>query len=144
MSAIQKPSDVRNSFAGKGPTKYHTPNLSGSREKRIQRTNFWPGKRLDYSRLEQLKEFVCRVKHPTAYYKRAKDAEYRVSILHWSRGSYLDIRMYYGGHPTAMGLLMHQDVASIIVPELFAALRTLEMNDTREEEQKAKPELIKI
>lgn len=141
---MESPGEVRKSFAGKSIATRSKGGPRGGKEKRIQHSNLWPRKRLDYAQLEKAKEFLCRVKHPTGYYKRAKDAEYRVSILRWSQGAYIDVRMYYAGHPTAMGLLMHQDVAAALFPELFNALRTVEMEDTREEDKKAKPEVIKL
>lgn len=107
-------------------------------------SNYWPGTKLDYAALERAKELVCRIAHPTSHLKKKNLSEYRVSILRWSRGAYIDIRTYHHDKPTGRGILLHQDIASVLIPEVFYALRTLEQEDMREEEQKAKVEAIRI
>ena len=116
-------------------TAYHVP-VPKPNDKR-RHTNHWPGTKLNYEALERCKEVVCRAEHPTAYYRHRK-TEYRVSIMPWSRGAYLDIRMYKNGGPSPTGILLHLDVISAILPEIIGAVRRLENEDTRSEEQKAK------
>jgi len=55
----------------------------------------------------------------------------------WSRGSYLDIRLYKLGGPTNIGILLHLDIMSAILPEIIAAVRRMENEDTREPDDKA-------
>lgn len=134
--SLKKPSEVRKSFAQDSKiAKYRIPRTPPARNKRIQRNNLWPGNRLDYEFLEKCKEVVCRVKHPTAYYKH-QDSEYRISIMRWSRGAYIDIRLYSKGSPRPMGILLHLDVISAMMPDLLAAVRRLQVEDDREESQK--------
>lgn len=102
----------------------------------MQRTNLWPGDRINYDFLNRCKETICRAKHPTGYF-RHRDTEYRVSIMQWSRGSYLDVRMYKQGTSTPIGILLHLDVISAILPDIISAVRQMENADTREPEQKA-------
>ena len=139
--AFEKPNEVRRSFAqDSNIARYRVPKGPG-KNKRVHRTNFWPGKRLDYEFLEKCKEVVCRVSHPTGYYQK-QDLEYRVSIMSWSRGSYLDIRQYKKDHPCAVGILLHLDIVSAMLPNIIAAVRRMETEDTREPEQKASPKVI--
>lgn len=142
--AFSKPTEIRRSFARdsniakRGPARKQP---GEKREKRIQRTNYWPGGKLNYEFLESCKEVVCRVKHPTAY-MRHLDTEYRVSTMPWSRGYYVDIRQYKKGGPTSVGILLHLDVIAAILPDLIAAVHKLELLDDREPEKKAKIEVI--
>lgn len=142
MSFIQKPADVRRSFSGVGPRTYHVPRVNPAKIPRAHRTNYWPGNKLDYDFLERCKEFICRIPHPTGYYKYKK-AEYRLSIIHWSQGAYVDVRMYLNGGPTSMGILLHLDVIKEMLPDLVAAVRQLDNEDMREPNKKAKIEVIR-
>lgn len=140
--ALRKPSAVRRSFERSSAiVNKHIPVPKPSRNKRIQRTNHWPGAKLNYEFLEKCKEFVCRIKHPTAFYKH-QDSEYRLAIMRWSRGSYIDIRLYSKGTPRPMGILLHLDVVSAMLPDLIAAVRQLQVEDDREEDKKANVEVI--
>lgn len=139
------PTEVRRSFEQDSRvTKWRVPRnaIRRSKEKRIHRTNFWPGERLDYALLESAKELLCTIKHPTGYYKHGYDAEYRVSVMPWSSCGYLDIRQYRNGHPTAVGILLHRDILNEIYPYVLDGLRRLDGSDTREEDKKAKPIVI--
>src|SRR3990167_5927701 len=133
------PAEIRRSFEGEGPTKFHHPKpiaqRSGQVRNRIHKDNLWPRKRLDYSFLERCKEFICRVPRASGFMKHM-DTEYRVSVIPWSRGSYIDIRMYRKNSPTGVGMLLHIDIASAILPDIVAAVRRAEELDTREPEQK--------
>ena len=140
-----KPQDVRRSFAKDSKiTKFRVPahSLHACKEKRVQRTNFWSGGRLDYEFLERCKEIVCRIQHPTGYY-RHKKVEYRLSVLRWSRGSYVDIRQYHDGMPSPTGILLHLDIISELLPELVSTVRQLQLEDTRDDDKKAKIEVIR-
>lgn len=101
----------------------------------------WPKNLLDYDFLDRCKEVVCRIRHPNGYFQH-KDTEYRLSILRWSRGAYLDIRKYVCGQPTGQGILIHQDVWEVLFPELQAALREVQSQDTRDPEQIQKVRVI--
>ena len=143
---FKRPDEVRRSFAiDSNIKKYRTPagSLTHKKNKRVHRTNFWPGERINYEFLERCKECVLRVKHPTGYFQH-KQAEYRISILPWSRGSYVDIRMYKNGGPSPTGILLHLDVLSAMLPDLIATIRNLEVNDVRDPEQKAQVEIIPL
>jgi len=76
-----------------------------------------------------------------------KGTEYVLSIMPWSRGSYVDIRVHHlvgeKLNPTAQGVLLHLDVVSALLPELIGAVRRLENEDTREPEQKAQVSVIR-
>lgn len=139
-----KSEEMYRSFARAVPiTERYVPRPPHQRhEKRMHRTNMWPGEQLKYDYLERCKEVVCRVKHPTGYFQQ-KGAEYRVSIVSWSRGSYLDIRMYKMGQGTPMGILLHLDIISEILPEIINAVKRMQDEDTREPEKKAKIEVIR-
>ena len=143
--SLARPQGTVRSFSlQKNPQKlkFHVPAVPGrTRIHRQHRTNLWPAMRLNYQFLERCKELVCRVPHPTALYRHRK-VEYRIAILPWSQGSYLDIRTYHNGSPTSMGLLLHQDVAEALLPDLVAAIRELGLRDTREPEQKARVTVI--
>jgi len=139
-----KPSEVRRSFGSDSNIITRRPVLhqpAQKHEKRIQRTNFWSGGKLDYLFLERCKECICRIKHPTGYMKH-RETDYRLSVLPWSRGSYVDIRQYKKGSPTSVGILLHLDVIIALLPELVAVVHRLEAEDTREQEQKANIEVI--
>lgn len=139
---FRKPTEVRRSFDKDSKiTKRRVPYAKNN--PRMHRTNYWPGKKLDYEFLEKCKEVVCRVKHPNAYYKY-KNNEYRVSIMRWSRGSYIDIRLYTGDQPRPMGILLHQDVITAILPDLVAAVHRLEAEDSREPDKIQKPEVLYV
>ena len=140
MDSVE-PKEPQASFAqNSGIAKYRVPKEPG-RNKRIQRSNFWPGKRLDYEFLEKCKEVVCRVQHPTNYYQK-QEVEFRVSIMSWSRGSYLDIRQYKRNKPCAVGILLHLDIISAILPDVIAAVRRMENEDVREPDKKAFPVVV--
>lgn len=132
------PKTTKRSFSNDSAIKkYRTPKPPSSISRRTQRTNFWPGGKLDYEFLESCKEFICSVPHPTAYYKH-KGREYRLSILRWSRGSYIDLRMYTAdGKPTPTGILLHIDIADKLLPEIVDAVRKMVLEDTREVSQRA-------
>ena len=136
-----RPADVRRQFSERTSAimKRHIP-VPKPNDKR-RHTNHWPGSRLDYAFLERCKEVICRAKHPTAYYKH-KDVEYRVSIMPWSHGSYLDIRTYQNGYPKPTGILLHLDIASAILPDIIAAVRQMENMDTRDVGQKSKIQVL--
>lgn len=124
-------------------TKHRVPHKRAhANTQRIQRTNFWPGGRLDYEFLERCKEIICRIPHPTGHYRYRK-IEYRLSTMIWSRGAYVDIRQYQDGKPTGTGILLHLDVVSELLPELTRAVRDLQMNDTRDIGEKAQVEVIR-
>jgi len=55
----------------------------------------------------------------------------------------VDIRQYQGGMPTPTGILLHLDVISELLPELIQTVRTLQLNDTRDDDKKAKIEVIR-
>lgn len=134
--SMLRPAEVRRSFKAisvpRTPSRRRGPAWVGLS------TNSWPkGTRLDYEFLERCKEPVCRVLHPTAWY-RHKQREYRISIMPWSRGGYLDIRMYGFGRPLKTGILLHQDVLEALLPDLIWAAKRLAEMDEREPEQKAK------
>ena len=141
------PAEIRRSFEGDGPTKFRHPKPISERKspsgRRIHKHNLWPGKRLDYEFLERCKEFICRVPRASGFMKHM-DTEYRVSVIPWSRGSYIDIRMYRKNSPTGVGMLLHIDIASAILPDIVAAVRRAEELDTREPEQKTIVEVIHI
>jgi len=135
---------VRRSFArDSGIVKWRVPTAYADppKNRRMHRTNCWPGGRLDYEFIERCKEVVCRIAHPTNFY-RWKKAEYRVSLLVWSRGGYVDIRLYKQGGPSPTGILIHQDVFKEMLPSLVEALARLEREDTREPAKKAHVEVI--
>ena len=140
-----RPSEVRRSFSRDSAiTRFRIPGYAYKvpKEKRVQRTNFWPGTRLDYDYLERCKEVVCRVIHPTGYFKH-KGKEIRLSVLPWSRGAYVDIRYYHkDGQQSPVGILLHQDIMAALLPDLIATVRRLGMEDQREPEQKAKVEVV--
>ena len=109
---------------------------TGLRTQRMHRTNGnWPTNQVRYEVLEKLKEVVCRIQHPNLYFRHFKQ-EIRVSILRWSRGSYLDIRNYRNGSPTGVGILLHVDIASKLLPDIVGAIRRMELEDSREDTQK--------
>jgi len=132
------PAEVRRSFMADntGIAEKRTPHPNWQK-RRPWKTNHWPREMLGYSFLERCKEVVCTVKHPTGWHKRRWNSEYRVSIMPWSRGSYLDIRLYKLGGPTNIGILLHLDIMSAILPEIIAAVRRMENEDTREPDKKA-------
>ena len=133
--SFTEPTQVRRSFALDSAITSKLKPRTKISEKRSRRSTTWPKKTLDYAYLEKCKELVCSLKHPTQYFKY-KDAEYRVSIMQWSRGSYLDIRMYKRGGPTSTGILLHLDVVSALLPEIIGAVQRMEDSDTRDEAQK--------
>ena len=63
--------------------------------------------------------------------------------MRWSRGAYIDIRMYQQGSPKPMGILLHLDVMSAILPDLVMAVHKLEFEDERDQDKKAKIEVVK-
>ena len=140
------PAEVRRSFAkGSGMVVDGVGHPVAGRRgqtQRIQRANSWTGKRLNYAFMERCKELVLRVKHPNAYMGHRK-TEIRVSIMPWGRGSYLDIRKYFNGRPSADGILLHLDIADAILSDLVGAVRRMALEDTREPEQKSKIEVIR-
>jgi len=105
----------------------------------------WPSTRLNYEFLGKCKELICRIPHPSRRYSH-KGMEYHLSILPWSRGSYVDIRAHFirpeGAKPTGRGILLHLDVIKVLLPELIAAVRQMEMDDTRDEHLKTKVEVL--
>ena len=135
------PSEVRRSFAVDSAITSRSKPRTKINEKRSRRSTTWPKKTLDYAYLEKCKELVCRLKHPTQYFQ-FREAEYRVSIMSWSRGSYLDVRMYKRGAPTSVGILLHLDVALALLPEITMAVRQMENADTRDESQKNRLQVI--
>lgn len=144
--SLEKPADVRRTFAKGSDSLRKSPIGEPKLRRTDKKTNFWPrrgkGKGVDYDFLEKCKEVVCRVKHPTAV-SRHRDHEFRVSIMPWSRGSYLDIRTYKMGKPSGAGILLHLDVISAMLPEIIAAVRRMENEDAREPDKKAYPEVIR-
>lgn len=142
--SLDKPKDVRRSFSKTSGLGKRAAPRPKTKMTRVQRTNFWPRNRLDYDFMERCKELVCRVPHPTAYMKHAFKTEVRVSVMPWSRGAYIDIRTYRDGNPTGMGILLHVDILREIYADIGEALRRAESLDTREQEQKAKIEVIRI
>lgn len=139
--SFTEPREVRRSFAVDSAITANRKPRTKINEKRSRRSTTWPKRTLDYNYLEKCKELVCRLKHPTYYFKD-RDAEYRVSIMSWSRGSYLDVRMYKRGGPTSVGILLHLDVVSALLPEIIMAVRQMENADTRDESQKNKLQVI--
>lgn len=137
---LKTPKTVQRSFAPDSDiTEYRVPHLKAGRKKGQNpraRTNFWPGKRLNYDFLERCKELVCRIPHPTGYYKH-RGVEYRLTTMDWGRGSYIDIRQYQKGRATPVGILLHIDIAAALMPELVATIRRQELADTREPDKKA-------
>lgn len=130
---------VRRSFArDSGIVKWREPKTftDPPKNRRMHRTNCWPGGRLDYEFLEKCKQVVCRIEHPTQFYKH-KRAEYRVSVMSWGRGGYVDIRLYKQGFPSPTGVLLHLDVFQKMLPGLVEALRILEQEDTRDPDSRA-------
>lgn len=117
-------------------------NLSRQRLGKSRASNKWPRGKVNYAFLETCKEVVCRVIHPTQFFRQSVQMEYRISIMPWSRGSYIDIRQYKLGGPTGVGILLHLDVIQAMLPELIATVRRMENEDSREPENKAKPEVI--
>lgn len=142
MSFIRRSLDGSRSFSGVGPKAYRVPMADPAKNKRAHRTNYWPGERLDYDFLERCKEFICRIPHPTGYYKHRK-AEYRLSVLPWSQGAYVDIRVYLNGVPSSRGILLHLDVIKELLPELINTVRQLDNADVREPDKRAKIEVIR-
>lgn len=133
---FKTPKETKRSFAQDSRVRsYKVPYRSkvASPNKRMHRkkADFWPGNKLDYAFLEKCKEVVCRIPHPNAYY-RHRGTEYRVTIMPWSRGSYLDIRTYVQGGPTGRGILLHLDIISAMLPEIIAAVRRMENEDGRD------------
>lgn len=139
--AFENPGDVRRTFERSSEALARRKSGAAKLGKKSKKSNFWPRGKIDYDFLEKCKEVVCRVKHPTAMYKY-KDIEYRVSIMNWSRGSYLDVRQYKKGKPTGAGILLHLDIINAILPEINAAVRRMDNEDSREPENKSKPEVI--
>ena len=149
---FEKPSTVRRSFArDSAPVEWRPTDeaIPFKKSKNVQtqatRKRHWP-KRLDYQFLEGCKEVICRIEHPTAYYKHPGmgRSEYRLSVMPWSRGAYVDIRMYRGGRPTARGILLHLDVAQVLLPELVRTIHRMEAEDTREPGQKARIVMLPV
>jgi len=138
--AFDKPADVRNTFADPKIASRKRIRPKAQKNPRM-RSHKWPNKQLNYETLEACKEVVVRVRHPNTYYKH-KNTEIRVSIMRWSRASYLDIRMYKNGISCGAGVLLHVDIASAILPDIVSAIRKMEMEDSREPEQKNKIEVI--
>ena len=134
------------SFKEYGIKKYGynlTDKKAGIGNKRFHRHGNWLDGRLNYEFLDRCKETVCRIVHPSGYHNKFKydgvtKMEIRLSIMPWSHGSYLDIRKYYGDKSTSNGILLHVDVMAAILPDLIAAVRKMEAEDTREPEQKSK------
>lgn len=144
--SFKTPQEVRKSFARDNQITKDRPPPRIPKNKRVQRTNYWPGSRLDYEFLDRCKEFICRIPHPTGYYKN-KGKELRLSSLSWGHGSYVDIRYYHRGRDGRVvggpvGILLHLDMISALLPELVALVRRLEMQDPREPEQKASIEVL--
>lgn len=133
---FRKPQEVRASFAQDSDIKRKPRQSNPAKAKRAHRVSFWPAGRLNYEFMEKCKEVVCMIPHPNAYY-RHRGSHYRLSIMRWSRGSYIDIRTYNShGKPSGAGILLHIDVADKLLPELVDAVRRLVLEDTREPEQK--------
>jgi len=94
--------------------------------------NNWPKGHLDYAFLERCKEVICRIPHPNNWFKH-KDRHYRVSVIPWSRGGYVDIRTYFGDKSSGRGVLLHLDVIKAMLPSIAEAVHRLETQyDTRE------------
>lgn len=144
------PQEVRRSFEKNQLKDYGQPPIETAKKRRNPRkhvsTNQWPQGRLNYKFLNRCKEIVCRIPHPTGH-MRYKGAEYVLSIMPWSRGSYVDIRMQYlvQGvlHPTGQGILLHLDVINALLPELIGAVRRMDNEDGREPEQKAQIRVLR-
>lgn len=138
-----KPSEVRRSFAHDNPIGLwkKAAVLRKSVPKRAHQgpPNKWP-RQLDYEFLETCKELIASVPHPTNHLRRRK-WEYRISRLRWSRGAYMDLRLYKDGHGTSVGILLHQDLLQAILPVMSRLEASMAMEDAREESQKAKIEL---
>ena len=142
---IKNPREVRRSFELSSyirPPRLQRPReyRDDQRAPRLRRSRaggVWTTRRLDYNFLERCKEVVCRVKHPNAYFQHV-NTEYRLSIMRWSRGAYLDLRKYRNDLPSGEGVLIHQDIWEELLPELIAAVRRVQCDDTRESEQKQK------
>jgi len=96
---------------------------------------------LNYEALEGIKEVLCRIPHPTGH-MRLQNYEYRLSILPWSRGGYLDIRQYRNGQSTNVGILLHLDIMEAILPDIVGAVRTLAAMDGREPGTRAQVKVI--
>lgn len=110
--------------------------------KRSPRANTaWVSHHLNHEFLDLCKEPVCRVNHPNPMMQR-KGTEIRVSIMPWSRGSYLDIRQYMHGHGTGRGILLHLDIIKVLLPEIIMAVRRMEMEDTRDPKEITTVEVI--
>lgn len=146
----QGPQEVRRSFERNQLRDYGQPPIETAKKRKNPRkhvsTNQWPHGRLNYGFLNRCKEIICRIPHPTAHMKH-KGVEYVLSIMPWSRGSYVDIRVHYSVNgqlqPTGQGVLLHLDVISALLPELIGAVRRMENEDTREPEQKAQVSVIR-
>ena len=148
---IKNPREARRSFELSSyirPPRLQRPReyRDDQRAPRLRRSRaggVWTTRRLDYNFLERCKEVVCRVKHPNAYFQHV-NTEYRLSIMRWSRGAYLDLRKYRNDLPSGEGVLIHQDIWEELLPELIAAVRRVQCDDTRESEQKQKVEVIPV
>ena len=144
MVEFIKPSVVRNTFERDSAVRIKNipqASLKAKPNKRIQRTNNWPASRLNYEAMERLKQVYARAKHPTGWY-RAQNSEYRVCIMPWSRAAYLDIRLYKKGKPGPIGILLHYDVISALLPYINHAVQAMAKFDTREPDKKAVIEVL--
>lgn len=149
IKPFEKPSEVRRAFGrNSGLSKWYVPKAIYTQKTRSSKGvgkaggSQWPTKRLDYEFLNRCKIMVCRVPHPTQFLSKM-GVEWQINILPWGRGSYLDIREYRKGQSNPKGLLLHLDVMKAILPEIVQAVRQMELDDQREEFQKADVQVLK-
>jgi hypothetical protein len=88
--------------------------------------NNWTRKRLDYAALEAAKipvETILYKDRPATDKSPAYRREVRIALMPWSRGGYLDIRVYINGKSTGQGILLHLDHMAGMVSAVLAADR---------------------
>lgn len=139
---LLSPLDVRRSFSN-DVAKIKQRKIARPKPKARQhnRSSLWPVGRLNYEALERCKIHIVSARHPSRFMKY-RFTEIRVSLLPWSRGSYLDIRHYRRGSPTGVGILLHLDILSALFPHIQRALDEMRYMDSRAEGQKDEVELV--
>lgn len=129
---------VRDQYHPSGTWEYRAP---GSLKRSPRANTSWTSTNLDHGFLDRCKEPVCRVNHPNPQMQR-RGTEIRVSVMPWSRGSYLDIRQYMNGHGTGRGILLHLDIIKALLPNIIYAVRQMELEDTRDPKEITTVEVI--
>jgi hypothetical protein len=83
------------------------------RSRKARPLNQWTRERLDYKALEAAKVFVDSILYKDVAarppYAKAYKKEIKFSVLPWSNGGYIDIRVYINGNSTGQGVLIHLD-----------------------------------